>query len=195
MNIALFRNGLWIAIVVALAAATLAFFLIRTPAGYQLGGGTYALVDDTGQPVGPDMFKGHPSLLFFGYTHCPDVCPTTLSEMAVWFHDLGGESAKLRAFYVTVDPERDSQDIIHGYVTAFTDRITGVTGPRPEIDKIIAAWRVVAEKVPSSDGGYTMNHTASVFLVDSLGSFVGTIAYGEEEKTALEKIRRLLKAG
>ncbi len=138
------------------------------------------------------MLVGHPSLLFFGYTHCPDVCPTTMSEMAVWFEELGADAGDLKAFFVTVDPERDTPAILGDYVAWVSDRITGVTGKRDQIDKIISAWRVVAEKVPGNGDDYTMNHTASVFLVNAKGEFEGTIAYQEEASTALAKIRKLL---
>ena len=138
------------------------------------------------------MFAGHPSMLFFGYTHCPDVCPTTMAEMANWFETLGPDAKDLKAYFVTVDPERDTPELLGNYVSWVSDRITGITGKREEINKIISAWGVVAEKVPSSDGSYTMNHTASIFLLDKAGKFTGTIAYQEDTETALEKIRRLI---
>ena len=182
---------------VAAIAATGLFLMkrdmVETATGF--GGGTYNLVDQRGDPVDQTMLVGHPSLLFFGYTHCPDVCPTTMAEMYVWFQTLGDDAADLRAYFVSVDPERDTPEILDQYVSWVSNRITGITGTPEEIDKIRQAWRVVADRVPGSGGDYTINHTASVYLVDSKGQFEGTISYGEDAKSAVEKIRRLVAKG
>jgi protein SCO1 len=190
------RLVLWIAVAIAAIGATYIFVFIRPsgPAVASIGGGSYNLVDQNGQPVTEAMFKGHPSALFFGFTHCPEVCPTTMAEMAGWFEALGDEGQPLRAYFVTVDPERDTPEILGDYVSWVSDRITGVTGDPAEIDKIIKAWGVFAEKVPTDDGSYTMNHTASVFLLNAQGEFEGTIAYGEDRDAALAKLRRLISA-
>lgn len=187
-----FRTVLWTLVVVAAIGATWLFFT-RPQVVDGPGGGQFALVDQRGDPVDNSIFVGHPSLLFFGYTHCPDVCPTTMGEMQGWFSTLGDEARTLKAYFITVDPERDTPQMLNDYVSWVSDRITGITGPRGEIDKVIADWNVVAQKVAgSAPDDYTMNHTASVFLIDKAGKFVGTIAYQEETKTALEKIRRLV---
>lgn len=157
-----------------------------------IGGGSYSLVDHRGQPIDETMLTGHPSLLYFGFTRCPDVCPTTMAEMQHWFAELGAGAGRLSGYFVSIDPQRDTPDLMAGYVEWVSPRMTGVTGTQAEIDRIVAAWHVYAARVPTSDGDYTMNHTASVFLVDSAGRFVGTIAYGEASDTALQKIRRLI---
>jgi protein SCO1 len=186
--------GLWIAVAVMAVAALTGFLLIKGQSGASgFGGGSYSLTDSNGQPVTEAMLKGQPSLLFFGFTHCPEVCPTTLAEMAGWFEALGPDAANLKAFFVTVDPERDTSAMMKDYVGAVSDRITGVSGTRPEIDKIMKAWAVFAEKVPTDDGEYTMNHTATVYLVNSRGEFQSAISYREDSETALKKIRALLK--
>lgn len=186
-----FRIVLWTLVVVAAIAATIVFFtrpnIVNGP-----GGGQFALVDQRGNPVDQSIFVGKPSLLFFGYTHCPDVCPTTMGEMQGWFSALGDEAKTLQGVFVTVDPERDTPEILGDYVSFVSDRIVGLTGSQAEIDKVVRDWGAVAEKVSQDDGSYLMNHTASVFLVNSKGEFSGTIAYGEDTKTALEKIRRLV---
>ena len=194
MDIKTIRIGLWAAVVVVgLVVAGGAVFLRGGQASAQgFGNGVYSLVDQRGNPVDQTMFKGHPSALFFGFTHCPDVCPTTLAEMSGWFEALGDEGKDLQAYFVTVDPERDTPEIIGDYVSWVSDRITGVTGKPEEIDKIVKAWGVYAQKVPLDDGGYTMDHTASVFLLDRQGQFQGTIAYREDSATALDKLRNLL---
>lgn len=186
------RLVLWTAVVLAAVGATLLFFLRPPVQGGGIGGGSYALIDQRGNSVDQSVLQGHPSLLFFGYTHCPDVCPTTMGEMAGWFEALGDDAAELRAFFVTVDPARDTPEVLDGYVSWVSDRITALTGPQTEIDKIVKAWAAVAERVDGDNGDYTMNHTASVYLINPQGGFEGTIAYGESQETAVGKIRKLL---
>jgi protein SCO1/2 len=190
-----FRMILWGLVVVAALGATALFVFAppRNPATTGLGGGTYSLVDGSGAKVDQTMLTGHPSLLFFGYTHCPDVGPTTMAEMADWFGQLGADAKNLKAYFVTVDPERDTPEVVGDYVGWLDGKVTAITGSRAEIDKIIAAWKVLGEKVGTGDD-YTMNHTASVFLVNAEGGFEGTIAYGEDSSTAVAKIRKLVGA-
>jgi protein SCO1 len=156
------------------------------------GTGSFNLVDQNNNPVDQTIFAGHPSALFFGFTHCPEVCPTTMAEMASWFETLGDEGKDLRAYFVSVDPERDTPAVLGDYVSWVSDRITGITGSPDEVARIAKSWGVFYEKVPLEGGGYTMDHTASVFLLDSNGEFEGTIAYGEDQATALGKLRNLL---
>ncbi len=186
-----FRIVLWALVIVAAIGAT-ALYIYRPATVGGPGGGQFALVDQRGDPVDRSLFVGKPSLLFFGYTHCPDVCPTTMGEMQGWFSALGDEAKTLQGVFVTVDPDRDTPAILGDYVSFVSDRIVAVTGAQAEIDKVVKDWGVVAEKVPQDDGSYLMNHTASVFLVNSKGEFAGTIAYGEATDTALAKIKRLV---
>jgi protein SCO1/2 len=195
MTLRTIRIGLWTAVVLLAALATFLYFGPGRPGQTVLGGGDYVLEDGTGAKVTPATLTGKPSMLFFGYTHCPDVCPTTLAEMAGWYEQLGPDADKLNAFFVTVDPERDTPAVINDYVHAVSDRVTGITGTRAEIDKIITAWKVYSEKVPGTDGDYMMNHTASVFLINSQGGFEGTIAYGESQDTAVGKLKKLIAKG
>ncbi|MDP2731993.1 MAG: SCO family protein [Hoeflea sp.] len=159
-------------------------------AGMKLGT-AFTLVDHNGAPITQAAFEGRPTLLYFGFTRCPEVCPTTLYEMAGWLEALGEEGRELQAFFISVDPERDTPEIMKGYSEAFTDRVTGITGDPDEIAKVVAAWHVYAAQVPTEDGDYTMDHTASVFLIDRHGTFKGTIAYGENPETAIAKLKRL----
>ncbi len=155
---------------------------------------SYSLIDDTGKAWTPELIKGHPSLVYFGYTHCPDVCPTTLYEMTTWFKTLGPQADGLKAYFFTVDPERDTAPMMHTYISNFTDRISGLTGDPAEMEKAVKAWRVYAKKIPAADDGsdYTMDHTASVIVVNADGKMKGTISYGEESEVAVKKIRNLL---
>lgn len=192
MMIKTVRLWLWVAVIALGLIAATAAILLRPSAGTGFGGGTYSLLDQNGHKVDQTMFLGHPSALFFGYTHCPDVCPTTMAEMAAWFEELGDEGKDLRAYFVTVDPQRDTPAIIGDYVSWVSDRISGVTGDPAEIDKIVRAWGVYAQKVPLGGEDYSMDHTASVFLLNAKGEFEGTIAYREDAATALGKLRNLL---
>ncbi|SMF51162.1 protein SCO1/2 [Xaviernesmea oryzae] len=152
----------------------------------------FSLVDHLGRPADRSVFHGQPSLVYFGYTHCPVACPTTLYEMAGFFDQLGEEGKALKGYFFTIDPERDSQDVVNGYVTAFTDRITGFTGDPAEMRKVVDGWRVHAEKVPDGSGGYSMDHTLTLFLVGADGRLKGLIPYGTQQEEALEKIRTVL---
>ena len=192
------RTGIWAAIA-ALFLLSVGFmgwqYAVRgtdksLTSGMRLGT-DFALVDHNGAPITQAAFEGRPTLVFFGFTHCPEVCPTTLYEMAGWFDALGEEGRDLQAFFISVDPERDTPEIMKGYAAAFTDRVTGITGDSDEIAKVIAAWHVYAARIPTDDGDYTMDHTASVFLLDRHGAFKGTIAYGESPETAIAKLKRL----
>lgn len=194
MAIKTVRLWLWGAVVaLALTAGAGALLLRQSPPGATpFGTGTYSLIDQNGKAVDQTLFVGHPSALFFGFTHCPEVCPTTMAEMAGWFEALGDEGKDLRAYFVSIDPERDTPEMLGDYVSWVSDRITGVTGTPQEIAKIAESWGVYYQRVPLDDGGYTMDHTALVFLLDDKGAFQGTISYGEDQETAVGKLRNLL---
>jgi protein SCO1/2 len=155
-------------------------------------GQPFALVDQNNAPITEAAMAGKPFVLFFGFTHCPEVCPTTLYELTGWFETIGDEAKDVGGFFVSVDPERDTPDVLKDYLSSFP-RITGITGKAAEIEKLTSAWKIYAKKVPLDGGGYTMDHTASIFLVKADGSLMGTISYGESPETALAKLKRLAK--
>lgn len=155
-------------------------------------GGPFELVNGTGETVTDQTFAGKPTVMFFGFTFCPDVCPTTLSELQGWMEALGDDAGKLNYAFVSVDPERDTPDVMRDYVWAFDKRITPLTGSKEQVDAMIKAYRVYAKKVPLDDGDYTMDHSAAVYLMNADNKFVGTIAYGEAEETALKKLQKLI---
>ncbi|SEP69313.1 protein SCO1/2 [Devosia sp. YR412] len=188
------RTGLWalVAVVALVAAGFYAYAATtRSAQAAGLGHGDYQLKTVAGEPFTRDSFNGKPSILFFGFTHCPEVCPTSLAEIASWYETLGDEAKDLNAYFVTVDPERDTAAVLGDYV-AWTGKVTGLVGTPDETAKAIKAWAVYAAKVPLEGGDYTMDHTASVFLLDKQGEFSGTIAYREDTATALGKLRNLL---
>jgi protein SCO1/2 len=156
-------------------------------------GAPFTLTDASGRPITEAAFQGHPTAVFFGFTHCPEVCPTTLFEMKGWMDKLGNDGKNVKAFFVSVDPERDTPEILKDYIGNVTNRVTGITGNPAAIAAMTKAWGVYAKKVPTSDGSYTMDHTALVFLLNSKGQFHGTIAYGENPDTAFAKFQRFAK--
>lgn len=156
-----------------------------------VGQGDYTLTTTTGAPFTAASLRGAPSAVFFGYTHCPDVCPTTLGDITQWQEELGPDAARLRIWFITVDPERDTPPILADYLS-WSEGITGVTGSRAQIDKALDAFAIFARRV-GADADYTMDHTAYVMLFDAKGSFVGTIGYQEPLEQALPKLTRLLR--
>ncbi len=157
-------------------------------------GGPFSLVNQDGQPVDQTIFDDKPYAIFFGFTHCPEICPTSLYEMAGWIGALGPEADKMGFAFVTVDPERDTPEILKDYVSVFSDKIIGLTGSEEQVQATVKSYGVLAERVPLEDDDYTMNHTASVFLMNADGSFRGTISYGEDADVAQEKLSNLIAA-
>ena len=153
----------------------------------------FSLTDHEGNEVGPETLIGRPAMVFFGFTYCPDVCPTTLSDISGWLDDLGDEANEMSVVFITVDPERDTVDAMSEYVGYFHPAIRGWTGKDEEIAKAVRGFRASYERVPTEGGGYTMNHTASVFLFDAAGRFVTMIDYHEPREFAVPKIRRALE--
>src|SRR5690606_13937698 len=156
-------------------------------------GGPLNLVTMGGTPFTENDLRAAPAAIFFGFTHCPDVCPTTLYELDGWLKQLGPEASDIKAYFITVDPERDTQEVMKTYVGNVSDRIIGITGTPQNIADMVKSYHVYAKKVPGEDGEYTMDHTASVFLLDKGGRFRSTIAYQENPDTALEKLKNLAK--
>lgn len=200
------RHGLWILVaVVVIGLGVFVSLREERPSASQTAthpgelrpvaglGGPFSLVDQHGKPFTEQSFLGRPTLLFFGYTFCPDVCPTTLLEASSWMQSLGPDADRLRVVFVTVDPERDTPAKLETYLSSFDPRFIGLSGPRPEIDKAIKAWRVYARKVEGKNGDYTMDHTAAVYMLDPQGRFVGLIKFQEETAKALALVKSLLK--
>jgi protein SCO1/2 len=135
-------------------------------------GGPFRLVDQNGKPFTDRDMQGKPYLVFFGYTHCPDVCPTTLFEMSQLFRKLGPQADRVGALFITVDPARDTAAALKEYMASFDPHLRGLTGDPKAIDAAIRDYRVYAKKVPLEGGNYEMDHTAIVYLMDKDGLFV-----------------------
>ena len=158
-------------------------------------GGPFSLTDHRGRAVTERDFRGRPMAVFFGFTHCPDVCPTTLAEMTGFIEGLGPDADQFHWLFVSVDSERDTPQAMAGYLEAFDRRITGLSGTEAEIARVAQSFRVYYRTVPVDGGGYTMDHSASIFLLDAAGRFAGTIDHEESERVALEKLRLLTRRG
>ena len=199
------RLALWLAVPVAIFVfGALAVGLVggRNSGALQAGqsqltpggplGGAFTLVDHQGQKVTEAVFRDKPSAVLFGFTHCPDVCPTTLMEMSGWVEALGADADKMRFVFVTVDPERDTPAAMRDYVSAFSDRILGITGEPEAVQAMLRDYKIPFSKAPQEGADYSMDHLASVILLDENGSFAGTIARDEDREIAVAKLQKLV---
>jgi len=155
-------------------------------------GGPFHLEDQNGKPVSDADMKGRPFLVFFGFTHCPDVCPTTLFDVSQVLHQLGKDADRAGALFITVDPERDTPAVLKEYLSNFDPHLRGLTGDPTAVSAAIKAYRVYAKKVPLEGGDYTMDHTAVVYLMDKDGHFVAPFNLKRTPEAAAAELRRYL---
>lgn len=180
-----------------LVALGIAAVMTLTPQGREVAassvGGPFALVNHHGEPVSEQDFLGEPHLVFFGFTHCPDVCPTKLWEMSeILAYVSESRGRDIRALFITVDPERDTPEILQNYLSSFDDRIVGLTGTPEAVADAVRTFRAYARRVPLDDGDYTMEHTAIVYIMDARGRFVaGLDTTRAPADAAAELLRRI----
>ena len=155
-------------------------------------GGPFHLEDQNGKPVSDQDMKGRPFLVFFGYTHCPDICPTTLFAISEVMKSLGRDADRTGALFITVDPERDTPATLKDYLSNFDPRLRGLTGDQAQIDAAIKEYRVYAKKVPLENGDYTMDHTAIVYLMDKDGRFVAPFSMSRTPEAEAADLRRYM---
>ncbi len=155
-------------------------------------GGPFHLTDQNGKPISDQDMKGRPFLVFFGYTHCPDICPTTLFEMSEVMRALGKDADGINVLFITVDPERDTPAVMKDYLSSFDPHLRGGTGDQKAIDAVEKAYRVYAKKVPAEKGDYSMDHTALVYLMDKQGRFVAPFKLDRKPEAAAADLRRYL---
>ncbi len=155
-------------------------------------GGPFHLVDQNGKPFSDQDMKGKPYLVFFGFTHCPDICPTTLFEMSQLMRKLGPDADRTGALFITVDPDRDTSAIIKDYLASFDPHLRGLTGDQGAIDQAIKDYRVYAKKVPLQGSDYTMDHTAIVYLMDKDGQFVAPFELQRSVDAEAAELRRYM---
>ncbi len=196
------RLLLWIIVPVALAAG---LFLqlngsrddaanggVKTIATGPAVGGPFMLTDAEGRKFGSPQLAGKPFAIFFGFTRCPDVCPTTLNRMARLRKQMGEDADKFRIVFVSVDPGHDTPADIGAYLKLFEMPVIGLTGTEAELKPVEQAFSVYVAKVMQPDGDYMIDHTATIFLMDASGQFAGTIAFDEKDNVALEKLKKLV---
>jgi protein SCO1/2 len=155
-------------------------------------GGPFQLEDQNGKPFGDADLRGRPYLVFFGFTHCPDICPTTLFDISQVMAKLGKDADRTGAVFITVDPERDTPALMKDYLSNFDPHLRGLTGDRHAIDATLKAYRVYAKKVPLEGGDYTMDHTAIVYLMDKDGRFVSPFNMKRTAEVAAADLRKHL---
>jgi protein SCO1/2 len=151
------------------------------------------LIDHTGKKFIFQTLKNQPSLIFFGFTHCPEVCPTTLSQLSEITDKLKTKIITTNIIFITLDPKRDTQEHLKDYISNFNENVIGITGNIINIKKLADNWGVFYETINSSKDDYTLNHTATVFMLDKKGNYKGTIAWGENENSIVQKITNLSK--
>ena len=153
-------------------------------------GGPFQLTDQAGRTVTEKNLQGRPTLIFFGFTHCPDICPTSLFEISEVLRAMGKDADRVNAYFISVDPERDTTEAMKDYLSSFDPHLEGLTGNPEQIAKVISAYRVYARKVPLKEGDYTMDHTALIYLMDRDGRFVSPFNIKRPPEQAAEDLRR-----
>jgi protein SCO1 len=155
-------------------------------------GGSFELTDHTGKPFSSTALAGRPYALFFGFTHCPDICPTTLIEMSNHLAALGADADKLRVVFVSVDYERDTPDLLRAYMASFDARIIGLTGSEAQIAEAARGWNAHYDRFTESNGSITIVHSAHVYLMDADNRLAATMNFQEPEAEQLAKLKTLL---
>lgn len=193
------RYILWALVVIAVGFMAYLLMTIDTnPRPNKLGageklGGEFNLIQHNGKPITDKDLLGKPHIIFFGFTTCPEICPTTLHEISTWLDELGADADKLGVYFITVDPERDTKELLSEYLSFFDSRIIGITGEKNKVEEVLRSFKVYFNRVELEGGDYTMDHTAIVFRLNAKGEFVGSIDYEENSETAVAKLRMMLK--
>jgi protein SCO1 len=155
-------------------------------------GGPFRLTDQDGRTVTDEDFKGKPFLVFFGFTHCPEICPTTLFDISEILRALGPDADRTRAVFITVDPEQDTPKALKDYLSSFDPHMSGLTGSADAIAAVAKAYRASYRKVPLEQGGYTMDHTAIIYLMDKQGRFVAPFSLKRGTEASAAELRKYL---
>jgi protein SCO1/2 len=153
----------------------------------------FELIDSNGNKITESAFVGSPTVLFFGFTHCPNVCPIALHRLSLLIEKLGEDQNKLNVYFITLDPERDNWKILNNYLSVFNNRIIGITGESKKIEALTKSWGVYSKKVPLDGENYTIDHTSLIFLLKSDGNFLKTIDFEDDFELSLKEIKKLLE--
>ncbi|HXG80488.1 MAG TPA: SCO family protein [Sphingomicrobium sp.] len=154
-------------------------------------GGPFTLTASDGRPFPSSRLNGKPAAIFFGFTHCPDVCPVTLARLAKLRRRLGKGDDAYSIVFVSVDPERDTPEAVANYLTLFDTPVVGLTGTPAQVEQVKKQFGIYSRKVEQPGGGYSVDHTAAVMLMDKNGQFVATISPEEGDQVALDKLKRI----
>ena len=154
-------------------------------------GSDFSLNDVNNNLITEKSFQGPATALFFGFTHCPDVCPMTLNKLSIILERLKKENKSLKVFFISIDPERDTPGVMRDYLSSFGDQFIGITGEPEKIFKLSQSWSIVSQKIFSENGEYTVNHSSPVILLKD-GKYVATIRQQDDIKTSLKKIKKYL---
>jgi protein SCO1/2 len=155
-------------------------------------GGPFRLVDPNGKTVTDADLKGKWSLVYFGYTHCPDACPTALNDIAIALDELGSKRGSVRPVFITVDPERDTPEVLKAYVTAFDAPILALTGSPEEIAQAAKGYRVYYAKHPEAGGDYSMDHSSVIYVMDPEGRFTASFTHQSTPEEIADRLKKLL---
>ena len=155
-------------------------------------GSSFELIDSNGNKITEAAFVGSPTVLFFGFTHCPTVCPLALHRLSLLIEKLGKDQKKLKAYFITLDPERDTWKVLNKYLTGFNNRIIGITGESEKIKILAKSWGIYSKKVPLDGDNYSIDHTALIFLLKNNGNFLKTIDFEDDFELSLKEIKKLL---
>jgi protein SCO1/2 len=183
-----------VASIAALATVVIVFTLLPPPAKQQAEsvpiGGPFELVDQDGIKVTEKTFAGKPSVIYFGFTLCPEACPLMLTELSRWLNAIGPDAGKLNVLFISIDPERDTSAHLKGYLSSF-GRIRGLTGTGEQIAAVAKAYRVNYKRIQLEGGGYALPHVSVLYLMDRAGKFVSAISLQTDDKIAIERLRQL----
>lgn len=185
----------------ALGGAVLAMTLTIKPVSEESAassaaiGGSFTLVDTSGKSVTDQTYRGKWMLIYFGYTFCPDACPTALNNMSVALEKLGSEANKIQPLFVTVDPKRDTVQVMADYLKSFSPRIVGLTGTQAQTDSVAKAYRVYVAPQKSDGNDYLVDHSAYIYLMNPEGKFVNVIEGSVPGDQMADKVRKMMAHG
>jgi len=154
-------------------------------------GSSFSLKDVNNNTITEKSFEGRATALFFGFTNCPDVCPMTLNKLTLILDELKKEKKTLRVFFISIDPERDTPDVMKSYLSSFENTIVGITGKSEKIFVLSKSWGIKSQKIFSEDGNYTVDHSSPVLLLKN-GKYADRITHHDNIEESLKIIKRIL---
>lgn len=185
-----------LAFVAGFAVLSIAAALVLVPKAGEVAvssvGGPFTLVDQDGKRVTERDFAGATHLVFFGFTHCPDVCPTTLQQIGDVLQALGPKGRDTKALFVAIDPARDTPEALKAYLASFDPRIVGLTGTPEQVAATVKAYRAYVRKVPTKGDDYTMEHTALVYVMDGRNRFINALNLARPPEDAAAELAKMM---